>query len=270
MRHQQESDLIETSCPILNTLSMSFDLTLHGVSTMIVFKQSQETKEYKLLKSFIKLGEPIVRLIHDEQQHREHQRFVVRTHTKTNALPKFNRVEPMYTHLQEKNDEMKSIRLGWTSEDDWKLVRAVDQHDGRWRTIARALNLGSDDRLRNRWVRIVKGTKSQPDIIEEARRVAKKMESASQRTRTRMGKTSKFQRLTYTSTPSSAWTVEEDAEIIRIISNPHLWTRRAPWFYLASKIEGRTRHAIRNRAHRLVLCNSTRWEMCLNDLECRL
>jgi hypothetical protein len=315
-RRQPEKYSMETCCPILNVLSESFDFTLHGPSTMILFhcfsndllRRSLGIKEYKLLTSFVETGSPVVRSINDGQQHKEDALFVFpkgvsRPQTPTKVqIPKKRSIiaqevktpektasnsEPVYTILEEKSERGKTKRCDWSLEDDWKLVRGFELHEGRWRAMARHLQLGSDDRLRNRWFRLVEGTQgAQREVVEEARRLAKNVESDSPPKKQRKT-TIKFQGRTYTTACTSSsgseqgddtdrrkWTTEEDEEIIRVISNPDLWTEKipsvklkAPWFFLSSKIKGRTKQAIRNRAHRLVMRNSTRGHLRWKDLQ---
>lgn len=341
MRRRQDTYAVKTHCPILDVLSDSYDFTMHGFSTMILFHafsnhmimRSLDKEEYSVLKSFVETGSPVVRSINDGQQHNTNARFVyprgasrphtplkvtvsedclrtnddvktpekaqpldesetstISTTSPTPEAPEMQEtqestetehetqpVEPMYSALHMKSKKGPAKRCDWSVEEDWRLVRGFREYEGKWRAMARGLQLGSDDRLRNRWFRLVEGSQSaDPEVVKEAQRLAKEFESVSVPPKKKRKITLSFQGRTYTAPSSSSssecgddsdrkqWTPAEDALIIDAINRPSSWEnnadkkRSAPWTYLTEKLPGRTKQAIRNRAHRLVMRNTTR------------
>jgi hypothetical protein len=280
LRRQPDTTPVDTSCDILQVLSESHDFTVHGVSTMILFhcfanknlENSLGARNYRLLKSFIERGRPLVRSLNDGQQHRANALHIVPeaskrplTREKQNHRLTDPNFQPVYSVLAESTQQPKTPKELWSLDEDWKLVRGVEKFNGHWRKMARSMDLGSDDRMRNRWIRLVNNRigkdEEQQAVSFEARRINANL---SQTNSTLPRKRRKWP-VNSSNTSSSLWTEEEDKQIITAISNPELWKsssfragKTAPWAFLEKKIKTRTKQAIRNRAHRLVVRRAVR------------
>jgi hypothetical protein len=140
------------------------------------------------------------------------------------------RVSPI-SPLQ-KNRERKH----WTKEEDECIMEYHSQHGARWRDMARVLARSeqlsrSDDALRNRFSRLV-ARKHDRDPSPSDPAVP--------------SQPSKRRR----SVPRVQWTDLEDE---RILSSVLSWNGQNNWQSLAERLPGRTPHAVRNRANRLLM-----------------
>ena len=140
------------------------------------------------------------------------------------------RVSPI-SPLQ-KNRERKN----WTKKEDDCIMEYHSQHGARWRDMARVLarseqSSRSDDALRNRFSRLV-ARKHDRDPSPSDPAVP--------------SKPSKRRR----SVPRVQWTDIEDELILSSVLS---WNGQNKWQSLAERLPGRTPHAVRNRANRLLM-----------------
>ena len=130
----------------------------------------------------------------------------------------------------------------WSPEEDRKLLEAYKRYGGQWRKLSRMLKIGTDDRLRNRWDRMREGVASAPrDVVEEVIRLTSRVSKRPYRWRSRSSNLTRRMK----------WDAEEDDVIIAALKD-YDPTKRPSWKKIAKAVEGRTPHAIRNRASRLI------------------
>jgi len=125
-------------------------------------------------------------------------------------------------------------RLQWSFEEDSMIVDFVREHGCKWRLIASMLEGRSDDSIRNRWNRV----KDLPvhnggHELDGGQRAARELTAPAP-----MSEGDKPERV--------SWTRIEDQVILRsVVELGHKWNK------IASRLPGRTGHAIRNRFSRL-------------------
>ena len=151
-------------------------------------------------------------------------------------------------------------RKGWSSEEDAIILARVTHFGCRWRRIAAELTGRSDDAVRNRWKRLRDGFPDNPPApVQKSHRraaVLGETQSAVQFNQSnnytsQKGATSAMVTGTRATgirvrPERASWTRTEDAIIVRSVAE--LGHR---WHHIASRLPGRTNHAIRNRFHRL-------------------
>lgn len=130
----------------------------------------------------------------------------------------------------------KRDRSVWSRAEDDFVLDYYAEHGPLWREMSKALvaelsYARSDDALRNRYERL---TLSRQDCASTSSESSSKSST------------------THTRRPSrAAWTKEEDEKICATVST---WSKgRAGWQELARELPGRTPHAVRNRANRMLL-----------------
>lgn len=167
----------------------------------------------------------------------------------------------------------KRPRYLWTPKDDDLIIDALRRHGAKWRTIARELQLGSDDSIRNRVARFQ--VESLPSDVKNVVRVlhAKRMSkqqnvltrSTSKRIRrfgsggasdgasdSGSGSGDSFDGFSYDGSGKGRrkrmWSREEDLSIVSAVREQ----RKGAWKRLSEgPLFNRSKHAIRNRASRL-------------------
>ena len=134
----------------------------------------------------------------------------------------------------------KRGRVLWSCEHDKLISDALRRHGPRWRLIARELNIGSDDCIRNRVARF------QVDALPpDVRRIVEKLHGNREKRRRRRGDRGEREEIKHV-----PWEPMEDAYIERELENG----RRGAWVRLSEGgLAHRSKHAIRNRAARLGL-----------------
>tara|TARA_B110000858_G_C17786695_1_gene467630 strand:+ start:1459 stop:2061 length:603 start_codon:yes stop_codon:yes gene_type:complete len=145
-------------------------------------------------------------------------------------------------------------RRRWTYEEDLRIVDALCVYGPKWRKVAHAAQLGSDDAVRNRVMRmkiykLPKEVQSMVTKIHEKRRPLYPNGSGNAESNAPPNATPNARPLA--SPVQRHWTPDEDEMIIK-----HLKTspRRSAWQILhETEILCRTKHAIRNRAGRIGL-----------------
>lgn len=150
------------------------------------------------------------------------------------------------TSSTDTNSTDKSFpRRAWSQVDDFNILRAIETHGSRWRFISRELNIGSDDALRNRVMRmdIYKVPWRFKSLVKNVQTNSKRKNEPLRWMKNSCESTNK--KTTY------PWSPEEDAYIRTelLIRAP-----RNVWKLLnQTTLAHRTKHAIRNRAARLGL-----------------
>ena len=120
----------------------------------------------------------------------------------------------------------------WTSEQDAALFTALKHYGCRWRAIAKYLNMGSDDAVRNRVLRFKPG-----ELPDDVREIVSRFHDA--RPTTKRANASVHR----------PYTPQEDEAILEQLSYAE---NRQPWKTLQQgALWSRTTHSIRNRAYRL-------------------
>lgn len=132
----------------------------------------------------------------------------------------------------------KRRRTPWTLELDRRISEALLKHGVKWRTIARELNIGSDDAVRNRVSRF-----KVDELAEDVKEMVKTLQA--RRVRGKRVVCKKSDEPLHT-----PWRPEEDEYIKSELING----RRGAWQRLyKGLLSHRSVHAIRNRASRIHL-----------------
>jgi len=141
----------------------------------------------------------------------------------------------------------------WTYEEDLRIVDALYLHGPKWRKIAQLLQLGSDDAVRNRVLRM-KVYKLPNKVQQMVMKLQEKRLALYPNWSGKSGSNA-YHKGDANAPPSASsprpWTLEEDNLIRRYLE---AGPQRSAWQTLhESYLPHRTRHAIRNRAGRIGL-----------------
>lgn len=291
-RRPANQELMTSNCKMLSAISRSFPASTHGFSTTLMASMFSSAhlsanlsfQEFFKLVSFLNTGRPEVRSAFDGrapprmEQHPpavlEFEEFaqelladdsdvvgettpgvgvfeeldLLQVPTECEAgddCSKFNEalVSPSLADPPQRAARAppsptpkKRDRSTWNRAEDDFILNYYAEHGPLWREMSSTLAVElscarSDDALRNRYDRL---TTSRQDCASTS------SETSSKSSGTQSGRP-----------PRTAWTKEEDRLICETVRT---WADgRAGWQHLSRRLPGRTAHAVRNRASRMLL-----------------
>lgn len=172
-----------------------------------------------------------------------------------NGFPKSNAQAPFAPGS--KGGRNGPERKEWSAEEDIIIREGVAEYGCRWRRIASQLPGRSDDAVRNRWNRLKDLTPGEegadPPAPRPRKPAAGSRKVANAATPSSVDGTAGESGATPDKAPAAkdrpervSWTRAEDAIIVSSVAE-----LGHKWYQIASRLPGRTDHAIRNRFHRL-------------------
>ena len=249
--------MFETSCPILNLTSERFPPSIHGHSTTILagfFSPQFLSLSLSLecqwrLCQHVYFGKPLLRSANDGMpKGAEGKEVDVSSSSSRPSTPASvfgleddddDDDDDDASEASEASDasdasettgsahaSSKFIRQRWTKEEDARLMDCVRRHGLSWRKISFELRLGSEDRIRNRYFRLVGRLPTMRTATPSPKQCRRR----------------------------NAWTEEEDALIVNAAKAARFAkSGKTTWKEIAKCLPRRTPNGVRNRYDRISL-----------------